>query len=83
MDQLNERSNLTDCVPVKKFKLDFEACETTGPEGNMKICPIEQALANLNDQTACGVSGFNNFLYKCLKVSDVKPFIEYLSLIHI
>ena len=45
----------------------------------MKICPIEQVLGTLNDQTACGISGFGNFLYKQLRVSDVKPFVEYFA----
>ena len=36
-------------------------------------------MGKLNDQTASGVSGFDNFLYKKLRVSDVKPFVEYFA----
>ena len=76
---LNLLDSTEECVPDGQFKLDFTPAESAGLEGPMKMYPIEQVLGNLNDQTACGISGFDNFLYKKLRVSDVKPFVEYFA----
>merc|ERR1740138_998220 len=66
-------------LPSGRFALSFDPVEEDGPDGKTVVCPIERTLGTLNDQTACGVSGFSHVLYKKLRVGDVRPFIDYFA----